>query len=61
MDGWMDGWIDRQTNRQIEGNRERNKERKRERDLEPQSPVGPSVRSAIHESQQPTSPIVSYL
>ena len=29
--------------------------RERERDSEPQPPFGPSVRSAIHESQQLTS------
>ena len=49
----MDGWINSERETQGEGDRER----QRERDSELQPPFSPSVRSAMHESQQLTSSI----
>ena len=42
----------------MDGYCEREREGERELDSEPQPPFSPSVRSAIHESRQLTSPIV---
>ena len=57
----MDRTIDRERERDrtndTKRRRQREIERERARDSEPQPPFGPSIFSAIHESQQLTSPI----